>query len=195
MTNDKLKYKDFFKNSMLNEFTDMPPAHVQRAESNKFSNKLINYIKHVENGNKSGYKNGKWYPIPSIEGGTPTIAYGHKITGRGSNYANGLTDHEANELLNRDLESAKQIVYHDIHHMFKVKLPTLDADKEEMLIDFAYNLGTLDKFPKFVRAVLTNDWKTAAKEYKRTATEKNGNKIDLGRNKVFFDVFLKPHLK
>ena len=79
--------------------------------------------------------------------------------------------------------------------MFKVNIPTLEKNKEEMLIDFAFNLGSLHKFPHFVRAVLTNDWKTASKEYKRTATSKDGHKIDLGRNKIFFDTFIKPHLK
>jgi len=192
METNKLTYKEI----MLEAIDATPPAaHIQQQSTGEFSSTLINYMKQVENNNHRGYKNGKFYPYPSVEGGTDTIGYGHKIEGRGNNYSNGLTDKEAEKLLIHDLEIAKQVVYHDIKSMFKVQIPTLEKNKEEALIDFAFNLGSLHKFPKFVRAVLVNDWKTAAKEYKRTATGKHGNKIDLGRNKIFFDIFIKPHLK
>ena len=184
-----------YKTIML-EALDVPPAHIQHQSGEQFSSTLINYMKHVENNNHAGYKNGKFYPYPSIEGGSPTIGYGHKIEGRGGNYSNGLTDKDAEKLLINDLEIAKQIVYRDIKGMFKVQIPQLEKDKEEMLIDFAFNLkGGLRTFPHFVRAVLTNDWKTAAKEYKRTATSKDGHKTELGRNKIFFQTFIQPHLK
>jgi len=187
---DKLTYK-----IIMLEALDVPPAHIQHQSRGHFSSTLINYMKQVENNNHTGYKNGKFYPYPSVEGGSPTVGYGHKIGGRGGNYSNGLTDKEAEQLLINDLGIAKQIVYHDIKSMFKVQIPQLEQDKEEMLIDFAFNLGSLHKFPHFVRAVLTNDWKTVSKEYKRTVTTGAGHKIDLGRNKIFFKTFIQPHLK
>jgi len=174
------------------ENIDIPPAHIQSNTRHEFSSKLINYIKNTENGVKKGYKNGKWYPYASIEGGSPTIGYGHKLTGNEvSQFRNGISDKDVETLLVQDLKVAKNKVYNDIKHMFNVNIPTLDQHKEEMLIDFAYNLGTIKQFPKFVRAVLVGDWKSASKQYKRTATDKHGKKIELARNKSFFNTFLK----
>lgn len=192
MPNDKLTYK-----YIMLEALDVPPAHIQHQSGGQFSPTLINYMKQVENGVKSGYKHGKWYPYSSYEGGNDTIGFGHKLTKQdGNSFSNGISDKDAEKLLINDLEIAKGKVYSDIKHMFKVQIPQLEQDKEEMLIDFAFNLkGGLRTFPHFVRAVLTNDWKTAAKEYKRTATSKDGHKTELGRNKVFFQTFIQPHLK
>jgi GH24 family phage-related lysozyme (muramidase) len=85
-----------------------------------------------------------------------------------------------------DLEKAKQIVYRDIKDMFHVSIP-LNKKQEEMLIDFAFNLGTLKKFPKFVRAVLDNDSIGMKREFKRSS-----NHTELtGRNQAFEKRFLK----
>lgn len=175
-------------NSKIKENMDVPPAEIQ--SSNYLSKEFINYIKAVENGSKVGFKNGRWYPHNSPEGGTQTIGYGHKLSARGSNYSNGLTDREVEQLLLYDLENAKQIMYHDIKSMFDVNIK-LDSNQEAMLLDFAFNLGTLKKFPNFTKAVLNKDWDTVKKEYKRSFKDSSGNRHELGRNKIFFDTFLK----
>ena len=56
-----------------------------------------------------------------------------------------------------------------------------------MLTDFAFNLGGLNKFPKFVDAVLRNKWDIVKKEYQRGS----GGKLLKGRNSAFYDRFLK----
>jgi len=180
------KYKNFF----VFENIDIPSGHIQSNTHHEFSPTLIKYIKNVENGINKGYKNGIWHMYQDPTG--PHIGFGHKIENNEMHlFKNGITDKQANELLIRDLTIAKGKVYSDIKHMFKVNIPTLDQHKEEMLIDFAYNLGTIRHFPKFVRAVLLGDWKTATAEYKRSAIDKNGKKIELGRNNKYFDTFLK----
>ncbi len=171
---------------------DAAPAIVQA--TNEFSPDFIGYMKSVENAAKQGYQKNKWYPHISPEGGNQTIAYGHKLKDNEvTQYANGISDSEAERLLKTDLELARKTAYANIKAMFNVQL-LLDKSQEEMLVDYVFNLGSLKQFPKFTRAVLNKDWKTAAKEYKRTFKSKSGDRLELARNKIFFDRYLKPLL-
>lgn len=146
------------------------------------SNSFIDYLKNVENSVKSGYKNGKWYPHKSVEGGSDTIAYGHKLK-KGENFSSGLTDSEADDLLKKDMEIARQTIRREIK---KYGVSMLSPEKEEMLIDFSFNLGTIHKFPKFVGAIVKDDWGTAKEEYKRYT----GGKELKNRNEEFYKRFL-----
>ena len=86
----------------------LAPTHQQSSVHNIVHNNvkyksLVDTLKHYENSMnnpKGGYnkKYGKWYPHHSIEGGSDTIAYGHKILPN-ENFKNGLTDSEAIQLL------------------------------------------------------------------------------------------------
>lgn len=169
---------------------DSPPAIIQ--STNHFSTNFVNYIKKVENAERIGFKSGKWYPHQSPEGGLPTIGYGHKLKKDEIEKLNyGISDSFAEKLLRDDLDKAKDIVYSDIKSMSGAIIH-LDPIQEEMLTDFAFNLGTIKGFPKFVRAVLDKDWDTARKEYKRTYKDSSGNRRELEqRNKIFFDRYLK----
>lgn len=135
-----------------------------------FSKEFIEYIKRVENGNKVGYKNGKWYPHKSYEGGLPTIGYGHKIqsTVELEKYKNGVNDAVIDGLLKSDLTQASKIVDDFIHKKYKVNL-MLTPIQREMLVDYAFNLGSLSGFTKFVDAVLKNNKLAMKSNYKRYA--------------------------
>lgn len=186
---DLLKKK---KDNML-EAMDIPPQPATPIvkSAHVFSSRFIDYIKAVENSNKTGFKDNKWYPHHSPEGGLPTIAFGHKVDKNElKGFSNGITNSEAVRLLSNDLALAKKKVYSDIKSMFGVQIP-LEDYQEEMLTDYAFNLGTLKKFPKFVRAVLNKDWNTAKKEYIRTYKDEHGKTHVSGRNKIFFDTYLK----
>jgi GH24 family phage-related lysozyme (muramidase) len=153
----------------------------------------VNFVKNLENADKKGFINGKWYPHPSPEGGYPTIAYGHKIKTdkEEQKYRQGLDDREATKLLVKDLMEAKDKVRKYIDDRYKIHL-MLDKKQMEMLTDFAFNLGGLEKFPKFTDAVLRKDWKRAAQEYKRGYRSASGERKELTRrNQLFFDRYLK----
>lgn len=172
------------------EGMDIPPANIQKAEKS-FSPKFIEYIKSVENAQKVGFRNGKWYPHPAPEGGMPEIGYGHKIKkGEEHRFVNGISDTENEKLLRSDLEVARKQLHSDVKQMFKVQVP-LDQIQEEMLLDFAYNLGNLRDFPKFARAVLNRDWDTVKKEYERSYVDNRGIRRKLSRNKSFYNYFLR----
>jgi lysozyme len=156
--------------NMLNEAASEDPS-------------FIDYIVSVEgkvlddDGLHKAYKDSK---------GIWTIGYGHAKTGD-SKVKPGLkiTEKKARELLKKDLVKFEQQVRDYISRNYSGK--TLDTHQLQMLTDFAFNLGDLGKFPKFVKSVVYKDWETAKKNYKRYA----GGKELTDRNKKFFDKFLK----
>lgn len=168
---------------------DAPPAIIQSAHV--FSKEFVDYMKSVENLNRIGFKDGKWYPHVSVEGGLSTIGYGHKIKDKDEvkRFQKGLSDSAIERMFMSDLELARKKVYSDIKNMFGVQVP-LDTRQEEILTDYVFSLGSLKAFPKFARAVLNKDWATAAKEYKRSGAGK-----ELARNKVFFNRYLKEETR
>lgn len=136
-----------------------------------------------------GYDKNKklWFPYAKAENGNVVIAYGHKSKSpiEIKSLKKGITDDQAERLLISDLEIAKQLVNKYIEKKYKVKL-LLDKNQNEILADFAFNLGGLEKFPKFVDAVLKKDWKVVKKEYKRNT---DGNMLTK-RNQEFFNRYL-----
>jgi hypothetical protein len=69
--------------------------------------RAMNIIKAFENSvnnPRGGFdkKSKKWFPHKSLEGGSDTIAYGHKIL-RGEDFSKGITDSEAERLLEKDI--------------------------------------------------------------------------------------------
>jgi len=141
-----------------------------------FDKSFVDYIKFVENNTRKGFNKEKklWYPHKSFEGGSDTIAYGHKIV-PGEDYSSGITEEQAEQLLVRDLNKAKAQVLRE------VKGRELSKKQMEMFVDFVFNMGTLKKFPKFTKAVLNGDVTTVKAQYKRFS----GGKELKGRNVAF----------
>jgi GH24 family phage-related lysozyme (muramidase) len=165
-----------------------PPEHQQ--SSSEIIDDFANYIKSVENAQKSGYDKDRklWFPHKSYEGGMPTIGYGHKIKNDQElkSCTNGVPDNVVSKLLLNDLMVANKKVHEYIKRKYKVNL-TLSKRQNEILVDYAFNLGGLDKFPKFVDAVLRNQWDIVRNEYIR----KSGGKELTGRNKAFYNRYLR----
>jgi GH24 family phage-related lysozyme (muramidase) len=133
------------------------------------NSKLAAVIKNFEN-NKA-YKPGGWDPIkkrwfhhPSPEGGNPTIAFGHKLTDSDmstNRFANGLTDAEANTLLQTDLVDAEAKARRLVQSYDTVPVATQQA-----LINACYRgeLGT-SKTPTTLKLMNQGKWSEAAQEY------------------------------
>ena len=103
---------------------------------------------------------GKWFPHASVEGGMPTIAYGHKITSNNelANYKkNGLTDDEAKELLKKDIGSK----------MTNARRLIKDFDKLPAQVRIATLNGLYrgDVGPKTIQFISDRNFKQAAREY------------------------------
>jgi hypothetical protein len=131
----------------------------------------------MENDNGTGFVDGYWYPHKSFEGGTDTIAYGHKIKD-GEDFSKGLTESEALKLLIEDLSCAEKAASLFLKDKHGVEWSELPEWKREIFIDFQFN-GVLRSFPKFVRAVICDDVAGIQAEYKRYAKNGNGIKVEL----------------
>jgi GH24 family phage-related lysozyme (muramidase) len=147
----------------------------------------------LENPNFVGYNKSedKWLPHKSPEGGLPTIGYGHKMTAtEARSMADGVSDETAEKMLHNDLETASRVVKSYISSHFGNNVD-LGNDQMEMLTEFAFNLGGLNKFPKFTEAVVKKDWATANREYKRSYVDAGGQRHELAsRNLAFFNRYL-----
>jgi GH24 family phage-related lysozyme (muramidase) len=167
-----------------------PPAVVQQHQL--FSPKFITYIKTVENVAKKGFKNNKWYPI-TISSTERNIGYGHKIN-PGENFDKGLLDKQVEELLTQDLVSARIKAKASINAKYgQGVFERLDITRQEMLIDFIFNIGTLNSHPKFVKHLINNDLNGMKQEYERSAVMNGVRKPLTGRNAAFFNTFLKNY--
>lgn len=178
-----------YRRPKVKEAMDIPPAIYSPQSS--IDKSFINYMKSVENETRTGFDKSKnlWFPYAEAENGNVVIAYGHKSESRqeAARLKLGITDQEAERLLHRDLEEAKEIINKYIQKQYGVRL-TLDKNQTEMLSDFVFNMGrgAFSKFPKFVDSVLRKDWATAKKEYERNSS---GNKLRR-RNNYFFQRYL-----
>ena len=171
---------------ILSEAIDQPPAIHQTYQH--FDPSFVKYIKYNENGIRKGYdvQTGRWLPHQSVEGGAPTIAYGHKVQ-QGENFSHGITEDDAIRLLNQDLEHARMKAQREVDsHYGRGSFSMLPIQRQEILTDFVFNLGSLRSFPKFTHGVISNDIAVMAKEYKRYV----GGRELTQRNKQFHDRYL-----
>jgi hypothetical protein len=105
------------------------------AKAEDVASKAANVIIKFENSKdnpKGGYNKQlkRWFPHKSLEGGSDTIAYGHKIQ-PGENFSKGLTDDEAVKLLNRDInrtiDTAKRFMKNFDSFPLTIKIAIINA--------------------------------------------------------------------
>ena len=183
------KYKELMEAAANLPPPTQPPAVVfqmpQYRTQFQVTDDFVNYIARVENGIKKGLVNNKWYPHKSVEGGTDTIAYGHKLQ-PGEDFRMGLTQQQAMELLKKDIQVAVNRAQTIVNKVYgQGSWEKLDNTKKEMLVDFAFN-GVLSKFPKFLEGVVLNLPNQMKAQYKRYA---NGKEMT-DRNSQFANRYL-----
>lgn len=177
--------QDAIKQALLEQ--DMQPVEISHSNQQMFDAGFIEYVKQAENGIRKGYnkKTDRWLPYRDTKHRN-AIAYGHSIV-KSENYTRGITEAQAITLLLHDLQVARIRAKSEVDSAyFDGAFNSLSPKAQEMLTDFTYNLGTLESFPKFVRAVMVDDFPTILREYKRYS---NGKELK-DRNKRFFDRYL-----
>ncbi|WP_312282563.1 glycoside hydrolase family protein [Pseudescherichia sp.] len=104
------------------------------------------------------YRNGKFYPYYDSEG-FATIGYGHLIK-RGEDFSTGLTDAQADALLDKDIAIARTNV--------KVLQLTLPDDWNDFMIIMVFQLGLggVQKFKKMIAALKMQNYSEAIKQAK-----------------------------
>jgi hypothetical protein len=130
------------------------------SESN-LETRVVNIVKRFENSidnPRGGYNKAKklWFPHKSLEGGSDTIAYGHKIQ-PGENFSKGLSDSDALKLLEKDIGKKLNVAKSHIKNFdtlpLTVRIATINA------------LYRGDIGPKTMKLLNQNKFADAAKEY------------------------------
>ncbi len=123
----------------------------------------------------------RWYPHKSLEGGSDTIAYGHKLK-HGEDFSQGLTDGEAEDLLRKDVNEKIKTLQSKIHGFDGLPLTIKIAAINAM---FRGDLG-----PKTMSLLAQNQFDKASKEYLNHAeyrtTKNNGVKKRMEWNAAVF---------
>jgi len=181
---------------------DIQASRAQLVEP-QFSERFTNYLQKVE-----GLKTdtGKTpFRYKSAEGGNDTVGIGHKLTdaevksGKVYGYdLKTLTKEQVQDILQKDLDKTKSVLSKNLTNKYKKSFEDLTPKQQEMLLDLQFNVkdsgkgGGILEFPKFTEALLKNDLETMRKEYKRYYTDPETKKnVSLGRNKDFFNTYLK----
>ena len=144
----------------------------RRRRSRGAANPVVDFIANEENSIRKGYDqtSDSWKPHTSLEGGTETLAYGHKLTpaesksgtvsigGKEVKVADGITDAQAKQLLKQDTAKARNAV--DSLVTFK-----LNANQKAALTSLIYNVG-IDSFKnsKALKALNKGDLDTFRRE-------------------------------
>jgi hypothetical protein len=125
------------------------------------SAKAANIIKKFENSQENprgGYNKSKklWFPHASLEGGSGTIAYGHKIQ-NGEDFSKGISDDDAMKLLDKDINikinTAKSHIKGFDQMPLTVRIAVINA------------LYRGDLGPKTMALLASHDFSGAAREY------------------------------
>lgn len=155
---------------------------------------FLSYIKGVENPQRIGWDKTKkrWFPHKDPSGGF-NIGYGHHFQSN-EEYARykekGMSNSEVEALLVQDIVSARKTVQNYIQRRYRVNIQ-LTPHQEQMLVDYVFNSGGLEKFPKMVDAILRFDKDKMRQEYKRFATIGGAKKELTGRNQQFAANFMR----
>jgi len=144
-----------------------------RGSESNLEIKAANVIKRFENSvdnPRGGYNKAKklWFPHKSLEGGSDTIAYGHKIQ-PGENFSKGLTDSDALKLLEKDIDKKLKIA--------KSQMKKFDTFPLTVKIAVINALYRGDMGPKTMILLNQNKFADAAREYlDHREYETTGNK-------------------
>lgn len=142
----------------------------------------------VENAQRVGFEEGKWYPHASPEGGTGTLGYGHKLTGQEDktqtvtisgeqvSFAQGLTEEQALLLFREDIEKHKNKVRKSIKDFDE-----LDTRYQDVLVNIAFNVGnvTEKKWPSLLEAMRAGDDAGVRKEMVTSFADAEGKRHKL----------------
>jgi hypothetical protein len=150
--------------------------------------------KNIENESKEGYKNGRWYPHLSPEGGAKTIGYGDKLVPSYEYkrdrafikraHAEGISDEEANNRLNYNLKVSLDAVRKDIINKYGYEAwDTMYPSLKRGLTDIRFNVGPNKEYPKATEAAIRNNIEQFMKEQKDGRSPRRVDSI----NTLFID--------
>jgi len=144
-----------------------------------------------ENDAKVGWNKWKqeWCPHDSVEGGTKTIAYGHKLLPT-DDPNKCISDEEALRLFEQDLLKAEEKARSEFNHFRPQNLEwdDLTLGEQQILSALVFNIGTLKNkrgtfgWPKLVKAMFDKEYDTVREEM---LTYTNGKPLTRKRDLIW----------
>lgn len=174
----------------------------------EIDNEFLNYM--LSNENKRLYLDSLFSDLThkSVEGGTDTFGFGHKLTPeeQKAQAINGvpldkLSREDALNIFQNDLAQAAERAKRKLeagniksskYGVVQAEWDKLSNKQKQMLVDYEFNVkGGLNKFPSFTYGVVNNDKNIIEQEYERKFRDSKGKVQRLARNNDFYDLFLK----
>ena len=174
------------------------PTMPTETEDEIITNAVHKSIRREENGGRKGWDNffnpDRWMPHDSVEGGLPTIGYGHKFSSKKEMdeviKKGGWTEQEALNYFKKDMLIAEKKAKANYEEEYKDRewsnLTTLD---KLMLTEIVFNIGDLlskkkpnigkYNWPLLTGALHEKDYETALNQLSRTYKNKNGEVVPL----------------
>ena len=126
-----------------------------------------------------------WKPHSSLEGGSDTLAYGHKLTkaevksntvqvGDDSiDLSDGLTEQQANELFEQDVEKAKSSLSKSVRGF-----DSLDKKYQDVLVSIQFNTGDVseDEWSNLLAGIRAEDDERVFEEMLTSFKDSKGDK-------------------
>ena len=174
------------------------PTMPTETEDEIITNAVHKSIRREENGGRKGWDNffnpDRWMPHKSVEGGLPTIGYGHKFSSKKEMddviKKGGWTEQEALNYFKKDMIIAEKKAKANYEEEYKDRewssLTTLD---KLMLTEIVFNIGDLlskkkpnigeYNWPLLTGALHEKDYETALNQLSRTYTNESGKVVPL----------------
>lgn len=187
-----VRYKTDLEKEMIPKISE---EYYNRIEKDNIINpEFMRVEKNIENESKEGYKNGRWYPHLSPEGGAKTIGYGDKLVPSYEYkrdrafikraHAEGISDEEANNRLNYNLKVSLDAVRKDIINKYGYEAwDTMYPSLKRGLTDIRFNVGPNKEYPKATEAAIRNNIEQFMKEQKDGRSPRRVDSI----NTLFID--------
>jgi len=144
-----------------------------------------------------------WKPHSSLEGGSDTLAYGHKLTSAevksntvqvgddSIDLSDGLTEQQANELFEQDVEKAKSSLSKSVRGF-----DSLDKKYQDVLVSIQFNTGNVseDEWSNLLAGIRAEDDERVFEEMLTSFKDSEGNKKLLSdrRNSIAKSLGIKP---
>jgi len=109
----------------------------------------------------------------------------------------GISESTADSLLREDLDAMYSTLSNRMVNLGKDSLFATIPDRDKlMMLDYEYNVGSINKYPKMRDAILTGNWGVVDNEYERSyLNATTGNWMPLAkRNTMTFDYFIQDRL-
>lgn len=153
---------------------DISEAEVRKPQIDKDFEASLQAVENAEQVGRDP-QSGVWVPHASIEGGNPTIGFGHKVTDaelKSGRFDGGISDADVQRLFREDLNKAKLEASQNVPNWDK-----LEKKYQNVIANIQFNTGdfTPKKWPRLTAAINRKDDEAVRREMVTVVKDSKGN--------------------